>query len=149
MDYSEYRKKLEGAIHEYMNMPASERTANAICAMMGLCDRLDEKHRALTHEDIVAWNRKMLNEDGSVGGHWTVEQTTAVAISIGVEFTHISAMCWNVTMNMMYSDYFDVAQKYGVAVPEFFADMAKAFLFDKDAPSPREKLSAYYFNIAK
>lgn len=51
-------------------------------------------------------------------------------------------------MNMMYSDYCSVAAKYGVNKPEFFADMAKAFLFDKDAKGPKEKLSAYYHGIA-
>lgn len=35
-----------------------------------------------------------------------------------------------------------------VGTPEFYACMAKAFLFDKDAKSPNAKMAAYYFGIA-
>jgi hypothetical protein len=46
---------------------------------------------------------------------------------------------------MKYSDYCKVAQKYGVDRPEFYADMAKAFLKDKDFHGePEEKLYLYY-----
>ena len=30
-----------------------------------------------------------------------------------------------------------------------YADLAKAFLFDKDGPGPKEKLAAYYHGIVK
>ena len=52
-------------------------------------------------------------------------------------------------MNMMYSDYYDVAQKFGVNVTEFYAELARAFLMDKDGPGPEEKLCAYYRCIVK
>ena len=32
---------------------------------------------------------------------------------------------------------------------EFFAELAQAFLFDKDGPGPKEKLAAYYHGIVK
>lgn len=38
---------------------------------------------------------------------------------------------------------------YGVNNAEFFADMARAFLFDKDAEGPGEKLAAYYHSVVK
>lgn len=41
----------------------------------------------------------------------------------------------------------DVASKHGVGIPEFYGEMAKAFLFDKDAKSPKDKMSAYYYGI--
>ena len=50
-------------------------------------------------------------------------------------------------MNMMYSDYSGVAEKYGVSIAEFYADMARAFLMDKDGPGAKEKLGAYYHGI--
>ena len=62
-------------------------------------------------------------------------------------FFCISEWRRNAALNMMFSDYYGVAMKYGVGVPEFFGDLAKAFLFDKDSPSPKEKLAAYYHNI--
>lgn len=84
---------------------------------------------------------------GTVGGHWALAQTTAVAQSMGIAFEHITECCWNTAMNMMYSDYCAVAAKHGVGTPEFYGDMAKAFLFDKDAKSPNAKMAAYYCGI--
>ncbi len=65
----------------------------------------------------------------------------------GITFGHVTAEDFWVTMNMMYSDYSPVAEKFNVSKPEFYAEMAKAFLFDKDGPDPREKLAAYYDGI--
>ena len=48
-----------------------------------------------------------------------------------------------------YSDYGSVAIHYGVSTAEFFAELAQAFLFDKDGPGPKEKLAAYYHGIVK
>ena len=42
-----------------------------------------------------------------------------------------------------------VAIDYKVDVPDFYANLAEAFLFDKDAGSPKQKLGAYYSCIAK
>ena len=53
----------------------------------------------------------------------------------------------NATMNMMYSDYYNTAMKFGVCTPEFFGELAKEFLFDMDGPAPKEKLAAYYRGI--
>ena len=91
---------------------------------------------------------RMENADGSVGAHWTMEQTTAVAESMGIQASVVPRWAWGVTMNMMYSDYYDVAMEFGVNRPEFYAALAKAFLMDKDAPAPEEKLCEYYKHIA-
>ena len=152
---NEYKTKLERAICEYMNNPVTERSTEAIKTMVKCWEHVNNMERTLdyaekfTCADAMAWNKGMLNEDGTTGGHWTCEQTSAVAESIGVNFEHITDYCFNVTMNMMYSDYFDVAEKYGVNSPDFYGYMAKAFLFDRDGGKPKEKLSEYYFNIVK
>ena len=52
-------------------------------------------------------------------------------------------------MNVMYSDYYGVAAKYGLDRPEFYADLAKAFLMDKDAGGPEEKMAGYYYGVVK
>lgn len=148
-----YKEKLESAISEYMASPSTERTYQAVHGMVDCWEAIDSMEQCLcragkfTRDDAEAWNAKMLNDDGTTGGHWTIAQTTAVAQSIGVKFDHISDYCWNVAMNMMYSDYCTVANKYNVGTPEFYACMAKAFLFDKDAKSPNAKMAAYYFGI--
>ena len=103
----------------------------------------------MTGDDAEAWAAHMVNEDGTTGPHWPMEQTTALAESMGLSWDKISPWCWWVTMNMMYSDYSGVAEKYGVSIAEFYADMARAFLMDKDGPGAKKKLAAYYHGIVE
>ena len=152
----QYKEKLEQGILEYMRMPAGERSSNGIRGMLECWSMIDAAEQSMcgkggemTKADAEAWVSHMTNEDGSTGQHWTMEQTIAVAESMGITWDRLTPWCWWTAMNMMYSDYCEVAMRYGVATPEFFADMAKAFLFDKDGPGPKEKLAAYYHDIAK
>ena len=81
---------------------------------------------------------KMYNEDGTTGGHWTVEQTTSVAKQNNIIFDKFNEYDWNYVMNMIYSDY------YG-AVPNetsSYVKLSKKFLEDKDAK--QGKALAYY-----
>ncbi len=109
--------------------------------------RESTKMMNFTREDAEAWAAKMQNADGTTGAHWTMEQTSAVADASGAGH-NIPHWVFGVTMNMMYSDYYEVARKFGVNVPEFYAELARAFLMDKDGPGPEEKLCAYYRCIA-
>ena len=151
-----YKDKLERGIAEYMGMPAGERSANGVRGMLECWSVVDAAERSLcgggadfTQADAEAWCAKMVNEDGTTGPHWTMEQTTAVAESVGVVFDQLAPWCWWAAMCMMYSDYCGVASRYGVGTAEFYADMAKAFLFDRDAGGPRAKMAAYYHGIAE
>lgn len=90
------------------------------------------------------WVQKMENSDGTRGEHFRAEQAEQMRM------THCP-MCdktefW-AAMNMMYSDYCEVAKKMGMDKPEFYAHMAKAFLTDKDAGD--NKLAKYMKYIAK
>ena len=147
----DYKKRLADEIAEYTEemLSRKEKPLKAMVECYAAIDSMDTHYNMLTPDDINKWNAEMHNEDGTIGGHWTVDQTTSVAHSLGVKFEHISEMCWNVTMNMMYSDYFKVANKYGFSTADFYGEIAKAFLFDKDAESPREKLAAYYHSIVE
>lgn len=85
--------------------------------------------------------KDMINEDGTYGPHWTVEETNAVARDINIIFKEYNEYDWNYVMNMVYSDY------YG-AVPNetsTYAKLAKKFLQDKDAKEG--KALCYYINI--
>ncbi len=158
--FAAYKEKLEKALMEYMSMPANERSSNAVRGMQE-CYLLTEdaedhvckcarKHSGeMTEADMKAWAAKMENCDGSRGPHWTLEQTTNMAENMGMTWEKVSRVCWWVTMNMMYSDYCEVAAKYGVAISEFYADMARAFLMDRDGPGPKEKLAGYYHGIVQ
>lgn len=87
---------------------------------------------------------KMSNEDGTNGPHWTVEQTTSVAKSLGITLDNFNEYDWNYVMNMMYSDYYGI----GSNDASFYAKMAKRFLMDKDGPTEGKALY-YYWYVAK
>ncbi len=154
MDVNNFREKLKKEIHEYMDMQISSRNVTAITDMIACLGALDafEGAKDAEHFDMSTaqkWVDGMKNDDGTHGAHWTIEQTTAVAESLDIPLDTISEYCWWATMNMMYSDYVNVAIDYKVDVPDFYANLAEAFLFDKDAGSPKQKLGAYYSCIAK
>ena len=93
---------------------------------------IDAEHHPehLSKADAELWTSHMKNSDGTVGAHWTLEQTQDVAKQRNI--TCDPNDFWAV-MNMMYSDYCQVAKRQSVDTPGFYADMAKAFLEDADA----------------
>lgn len=151
----EYVEKLYTKLHEAMEKPVTLGSAEEVglyaktIRRLGKLDcRADEPDAAaFDRETAIHWAEHMQNADGSTGPHWTMDQTSAVADASGAG-NDIPHWVFGVTMNMMYSDYYDVARKFGVNVPEFYAELARAFLMDKDGPGPEEKLCAYYRGIA-
>lgn len=154
-----YLEKLEESIAEYMAMPVSLRSTEAIESMVECWNRLKGMHDMiwpegedmdeeyaddcrLTEEDAASWNKTMKNADGTTGGHWLISDTSGLGRP-----DDVPDWMWNVAMNMMYSDYSEVAAKYGVGAARFYADMARAFLQDIDAGE--DKLAKYYHYIVK
>ena len=90
------------------------------------------------------WTGKMQNEDGSKGPHWSVDQVEQIMKQKNVRCDPAE---FYAILNAMYSDYSEVAQKHGVHKQDFYLDMAKAFLMDKD--SVKDKAAAYYMYIVK
>ena len=84
---------------------------------------------------------KMINEDGSSGAHWNIEDTTTVAKQNGITFDNFNEYDWNYVMNMVYSDY------YGAVPNELssYVKLAKKFLMDKDAK--KGKALTYYMSF--
>lgn len=146
-----YKAKLCEALEACMAEPVSSRSVGSCTMLMdALCkaDKITMESEAstFTEDDARRWTEHMENDDGSMGAHWTLEQTTAVANSIGV---HVDPWIWFAAMNMMYSDYWESATRYGVDRPEYYADLAKEFLFDKDAGGPEAKIAGYYHGIVE
>lgn len=161
----EYKKQLQRSIEEYAEKEIAKhgyvtrQSAYAIDSMISaylrlceFCEKSEHEPRSntlpLSTSEIVAWNAKMKNDDGTAGGHWNVAQTTAAAKENGIPFEQITKEEWNVAMNMMYSDYCTVVKKSGITPTNFYPELAKAFLFDKDGGNPKEKLAKYYRVIA-
>ena len=129
---------------EYMRNPATPNAAQGIMAMVECLNMLQgaggpSARAGMTEADAEAWAAHMVNEDGTTGPHGPMEQTTALAKSMGLPGDQISPWCWWVTMNMMYSDYrqrgHPLRRQHGGVLRE----LAQAFLFDKDGPGPRRK----------
>ena len=146
-----YKAKLCEALEACMAEPVSSRSVGSCTMLMdALCKadkiKMESEASTFTEDDARRWTEHMENDDGSMGAHWTLEQTTAVANSIGV---HVDPWIWFAALNMEYSDNFDVAQKYGLDRPEYYADLAKAFLFDEDGGGPEAKIAGYYHGIVE
>lgn len=85
---------------------------------------------------------KMINEDGTIGAHWSLEQTTSVAKQYNVNFVHFNEYDWNYAMNMIYSDFYK-------AIPNdvsSYVKVARAWIEDKDV---KDKAFKYYFYVSK
>ena len=139
-----YRCNLADSIIKYMNAPVNTKYVEAVDSMVQCYMHISELERIIdkdfdfTPEDAEKWLLNMENSDGTKGPHWTLEQTNVYKPD------GVSEYCWECALNMMYSDYYKTAVKHGVNNVDFYVDLAKDFLFDKDAKSPREKISAYF-----
>ena len=150
----EYVEKLYTKLHESMEKPVTLGSAEEVGLYAKTIRRLEKLDcradepdaAAFDRETAMHWAEHMQNADGSTGPHWTMGQTDAVANITGVS---VKSCVWWAAMNMMYSDYYGVAAKYGLDRPEFYADLAKAFLMDKDAGGPEEKMAGYYYGVVK
>ena len=105
----------------------------------------DHDERPFGREIASAWMEKIENDDGTKGPHWSFDQVRQVIDQRGI--SENPDAFW-VAMNAMYSDYCKVAKKYGVGSNiDYWVDMAKAFIGDKDAKE--DKLSRYYKYVVK
>ena len=99
---------------------------------------------SLTKEDADKWLHSMKNSDGTTGPKWTMEQIKQTMAQRGIGGDPLD-FC--LAMNMMYSDYGNVAKELGVSNIDFYVKMAQAFLDDED--SVHDKLAAYYDSVVR
>lgn len=162
MSYKAYRAELERLLDSLMgdrltpaNIEGFNLVAKAIEHVDKLAARMPKADAEATGKfgraNMREWVDGMDNADGSHGAHWSKGQTIAVGRSHGIDFNgDISAECWYAALNMMYSDYYPTAVKFGVDRPEFYASLAKDFLCDPDAPGgAKGKLEGYYWGVVK
>lgn len=130
-------RTITGSGHFAMNYPPEYQA-------MGGHDENGMESRPLDEHSAREWVRKMRNADGSTGEHFSVEQTEQYRAGVCPECKK-----WDfyAAMNMIFSDYGEVARKMGTDRAEFYAHMAKAFLCDDDARE--NKISRYERYIGK
>ena len=98
-----------------------------------------EGTQKLSREKAEQWVKKINRR----GGGWTWEDAKRLGEECGVGEGQ-DMINFFAALNMMASDYRDVARKYGVDNEKYYAALALAFLHDKDGKRPSEKLAAYY-----
>lgn len=100
--------------------------------------------KKLTWDMAEEWVEGMQNEDEAkpMGGKYDPEKAKAMARKIGISPSGQRFIDFYAIVNAMYSDYHEVAKKHGVDSPDFYADLAKAWLEDEDAV--RNKAYVYY-----
>lgn len=98
----------------------------------------------LTEDMAHEWMAGLHNEGGTKGPHWTIDQTKQVMEKKGIDANPVEF--WAI-MNAMYSAYCGVLKKHSVNNLDFYVDMAKAWLDDKDAM--KGKAARYFQYIVK
>lgn len=99
----------------------------------------------LTEDEAMEWVESMSDGKDKRGEKWTMDQTTNLLRQKG--YKHDPAE-WYAIMHAVYYDYCSVAKKYGLGSnDEFYADLAHAWLDDKDAVE--NKALVYYECIAE
>lgn len=100
-------------------------------------------------EEALEWVRSMRGVDKNipVGGKWTPDQVEPLAKKYGIPVD--GPMWWEfyAMVNAMYADYSEVAKRFNITSPDYYAMMAKAFMEDKDAMP--DKVALYYEYIAQ
>jgi hypothetical protein len=116
----------------------------------GMYDYAKAEYGKLSHEDVENWKKHLKNEDGTNGEHFKKDQITQIARQVGVNPEEYGEHIFGLVLNMMYSDYCKVAKKFGFDRGDFYGELAKAFLNDKDfGGTPEEKVYLYYKCIAE
>lgn len=116
----------------------------------GYDDRRDYGHQPqygkLSHKDMEEWKKALMNADGSHGEKFQKHQIEQIVKQHGINVDSMGGIdVFALAVNVMYSDYCEIAKKFGVDRPEFYVMLAKAFLEDKDSTSKgEEKLWLYY-----
>lgn len=93
-----------------------------------------------TQEKAQRAVEQLVNEDGSKGPKWTLEDTTQAAQQMGVSFDKFNKYDWYYTLNLMYSDYCNL---FGNNIQSYIT-LANTFLNDKDGKSGKAYLFYKY-----
>lgn len=150
------KEKCREEIEKLLSGPMTRENVDTLVGLYLICDRMNDdegfwdKHaenegKPFDRRTAERWAAHMVNEDGSKGAHWSMSQTEQVRALKGINATPET---WFAIMNSVYSDYYAVAKKYGLAGnADFYADLAAAWLSDADAVD--DKAAAYYRYIVK
>ena len=106
--------------------------------------RMSSGDEKLTREKAEKWVKSMHGDDTkSRGEMWTYDDAKLLAEERGLPTEGQDMIDYYVALNMVYNDYCKVAKEHGVDTEDYYADLAHAWLYDRDGKPPAEKLMAY------
>lgn len=144
------RHMIEKRIHHIKEHGDCAQDVRDLAMLLYVKDHMDDDdakghaNHQMTRDMAERWVAGMVSDDPAKphGGKWTMDQVKPVAQKYGVPTEGDRFAEFWAVMNALYSDYYAVAKKYGALNPDFFADMAMAWINDKDAV--RNKAAVYY-----
>lgn len=106
--------------------------------------RMSSSDEKLTREKAEKWVKSMHGDDPKTRGEmWTYDDAKILAEERGLPTEGQDMVDYYVALNMVYNDYCKVAKEHGVDTEDYYADLAHAWLYDRDGKPPAEKLMAY------
>lgn len=96
----------------------------------------------LTEQQATAWVKSMKHCDGSTGELITMEQAKEWLNKKG--YTGMSLPDFYAMINAMKSDYSGVAKMFNIMNDDFYGELARAFIMDKDAKPYKTSLYREY-----
>lgn len=98
--------------------------------------------RPLTEQQASMWVKSMKHSDGSTGELITMEQAKEWLAKKG--YTGMSLPDFYAVINAMKSDYNGVAKMFNIMSDDFYGELARAFIQDKDAKPYKTSLYREY-----
>ena len=96
----------------------------------------------LTEQQATAWVKSMKHCDGSTGELITMEQAKEWLIK--KNYTGVPITDFYAVINAMKSDYSGVAKMFNIMNDDFYGELARAFIMDKDSKPHKTSLYREY-----
>lgn len=103
------------------------------------------KPMPLTEQQATSWVKSMKHSDGSTGELITMEQAKEWLAKKGYSGIHLTD--FYAMINAMKSDYSGVAKMFNILNDDFYGELAKAFIMDKDAKPYKTSLYREYIVV--
>lgn len=122
--------------HNSVSSNSNNGTAN------GVATKASFIARPLTEQQASVWVKSMKHSDGSTGELITMEQAKEWLAKKG--YTGMNLPDFYAVINAMKSDYSGVAKMFNIMSDDFYGELARAFIQDKDAKPYKTSLYKEY-----
>ena len=138
------RRRRDGTFMHYGGGEEHEREPIRFGGMVAMEGGKSKHHMRMTREMAEEWVGGLESSDPAKprGAKWSMEQIKPIAQKYGIPTEGEKFYEFFAVINALYSDYYAVAKKYNALNVDFFADMAMAWISDKDAVE--NKAAMYY-----